>query len=525
MKIPQITLFLSVLFSLPLFAQSKMNVSLFGQYHRGDARYSGSWVYIDFEKRQEYALLGTRTGTAIYSIDNQPIKEVGFIAGPPSNWREITVLGQYAYVTTEGAGEGEGMQIIDLSTLPDSISLVNTYTETFTRGHIIQRDMYSNDPFVYVMGTCTSCGVNILDVSEPTNPIEVGTYSPGYYIHDAHIRGDFLYAAAFYEGLVDIVDISNKENPVLVAQIEYAGGNTHSGWTTEDKKHLIISGEKDGLPARIWNIEDLSNLYEVANYSGNLESLTHNPYVRGKFVFFSHNTEGLRVVDIQDPSLPVEVGFYDTFEGTSGGFNGLWSACPYLPSGKIIGGNREDGLYVWTFNNARAGRFYATVKDESTKETINNVNFYIHKKEVSVVADLDGVYKFGSLPGIFKVEISAEGYESKVMEVRIEPDDSLRLDIALKPTSVGLFDIVQHLPTLEVSPNPFNEFTVLDLANFEKAAYLRVFNAFGQLVRSEEVIGGQYYILDRESIESGTHIFTIFDRDNKMLANKKVIAN
>ena len=171
-----------------------------------------------------------------------------------------------------------------------------------------------------------------------------------YYIHDAHIKGDYLYASAFFEGTIDIVDISDKTSPTLVAQIETTGGNTHSAWTTEDDKHLIISLEKDGLPARIWNIKDLSNLSEVATYTANLASLTHNPYVRGDFTFFSHNTEGLRVVDTKDPCVPVEVGFFDTFEGQSGGFSGLWSACPYFPSGKIIGGNREDGLYVWTFN-------------------------------------------------------------------------------------------------------------------------------------------------------------------------------
>lgn len=522
MKIPQLTLFLSVLFSLSAFAQNSMNVNLFGQFHRGDTRYSGSWTYIDFEVRKEYALLGTRTGTAIYAIDNQPIKEVGFIKGPVSNWREITVFGKYAYVTTEGFGEGEGMQILDLSALPDAATLVNTYSETFTRGHMIQRDLYSDAPYVYVAGTCNDCGVNILDISNPINPQEVSTYTPGYYIHDVHVKGDFLYAAAFHEGLVDIVDISDKTNPVLVAQIEDPGGNTHSLWTTEDSKHLIISSEKDGLPARIWNIEDLANLYEVATYSGNLQSLTHNPYVRGKYAFFSHNTEGLRVVDIKDPALPVEVGFYDTFKGLSGGFNGLWSACPYLPSGKIIGGNREDGLYVWTFNNARAGRFYATVKDASTKELIKDATFYIHKKDITIPADLEGIYKFGTVPGIFKVEISKDGYESQTMEIRVEPEDSLSLEIALKPTSVGLFDIVEQLPTLEINPNPFNEFTVLNLTNFDEATYLRVFSTFGQLVRSESLIGGQYYVFEKSSLAEGIYIFTIFDAQNRLLANKKM---
>ncbi len=525
MKIPFITLVLSVLFSLVSFAQDRENVKLFGQFHRGDTRYSGSWSYVDLETRREYALLGTITGTAIYTIDDQPIREVAFIPGPSSNWREITILGKYAYITTEGSGEGAGMQIIDLTNLPTSANLVNTYTATFTRGHIIQRDIYSEVPYVYVMGTCGNCGVNILDVTDPVNPREIGTYSPGYYIHDAHIKGDYLYAAAFNEGVMDIVDISDKFNPVLLAQIDVSGGNTHSAWTTEDNRHLIISSEKDGLPARIWNIEDLSNLYEVATYSGNLASLTHNPYVKGNYVFFSHNTEGIRVVDIKDPAVPVEVGFYDTFDGLSGGFSGLWSACPYLPSGKIIGGNREDGLYVWTFNNARAGRFYATIEDASTAEQIMDATFYIHKMDVEVPANLEGIHKFGAMPGNFKVEISAEGYENQIMEIRLEPDDSLNIEILLKPTSVGLFDLAQHLPTLEIAPNPFTEFTVLDLADFDRATYLRVFNSFGQLVRSENVVGGEFYILDRETLEEGVHIFTIFDSNNEMLGNRKVLIN
>ena len=523
MKIPLFTLLFSVLLSVTSFAQERENVKLFGQYHRGDTRYSGSWVYVDLATRQEYALLGTRTGTAIYSIDHQPITEVAFIPGPPSNWREMTVMGKYAYVTTEGTGYGEGIQIIDLSNLPTTAQLANTYSSTFTRGHIIQRDIYSEAPFVYVMGVCGNCGVNILDVSDPINPREVSTYSPGYYIHDAHIKGDYLYAAAFYEGVVDIVDISDRFNPILVTQIDLPGGSTHSAWTTEDSKHLIISPEKDGLPARIWNIVDLSNPYEVATYSGNLESLTHNPYVKGNYSFFSHNTEGLRVVDIKDPAVPIEVGYYDTFDGLSGGFSGLWSACPYLPSGKIIGGNREDGLYVWTFNNIRAGRLYATIKDESTKEKITNTTFYVHKMDVEVPIDLQGVHKFGALPGVFRVEISADGYESKIMDIRLEQADSLTFDVLLKPTSVGIFDLKPHLPQLKIAPNPFTEFTVLDLADFEKANYLRVFNSFGQLVRSESVVGGEFYILDREAIRAGVHIFMLYDNQHEILANRKVL--
>jgi len=263
------------------YAQESLNMDLFDLANTGDERYSGSWVYVDTVNNKEYALLGASGGTAIFDITETPIKELFFIRGPFSNWREITVLGDHAYVVTEGSGVGEGMQVIDLNFLPTSARLVTTYTSTFTTGHIIQRDIYSEAPYVYVNGACSTCGVNILDVSTPDRPRQIGLYNPGYYIHDCHVKGDFLYAAAFFEGTIDIVDISDKTRPVLIAQIDDPGGNTHSSWLTEDDQYLIISDELDGLPARIWNIADLDNMFEVATYTANENSLTHNPYVRG----------------------------------------------------------------------------------------------------------------------------------------------------------------------------------------------------------------------------------------------------
>ena len=147
--------YLSPLFIFTLFfasqicsiAQDSLNISVYKNINRGDTRYSGSWAYID-SLGNEYALIGARTGLAAYSIDDTSSIELGFIPGPNSNWREITVVGTHAYVTTEGAGEGEGLQIIDLSYLPDSLHLRGTYSETFTRGHILQRDIYTNEPYI-----------------------------------------------------------------------------------------------------------------------------------------------------------------------------------------------------------------------------------------------------------------------------------------------------------------------------------------------------------------------------------------
>ena len=181
---------------------------------------------------------------------------------------------------------------------------------------------------------------------------------------------------------------------------------THSSWLTEDDQFLLVCNELDGIPARIFDVSDLNNIEEVNRYSANLQSLVHNPYIRGDYAFISHNTEGLRVVDLYDPRVPVEVGFYDTYTGESGGFRGLWSACPYFPSGKVIGGNREDGLYVWTFNNAKAGRMYTTVVDDASGFTLSGVEMIVLEEQDSLRTDNGGQVGWGALPGTYTLSFT-----------------------------------------------------------------------------------------------------------------------
>ena len=65
-----------------------------------------------------------------------------------------------------------------------------------------------------------------------------------------------MYAAAIHEGQMDIVDISDKTQPVKIGEISHGASFTHSSWTSDNNTHLIITDETDGLPARIYNIED-----------------------------------------------------------------------------------------------------------------------------------------------------------------------------------------------------------------------------------------------------------------------------
>ncbi|MCB0585434.1 MAG: choice-of-anchor B family protein [Phaeodactylibacter sp.] len=505
-------------------AQSALNVEVFARYDRGDGRASGSWYYAAPDGT-EYAVLGAQTGTSVIRIDDpEDIREVGFVPGYNSNWREITVVGDYAYVVTEGSGFPHyGMQVIDLTQLPDTAFLLTAYSETFGRGHIIQKDIFNEAPYVYVCGTQTTQGVHIIDVSDPGNPVQVGLYQPGYYIHDCHVRDTLLFAAAFYNGTIDIVSIADKSNPTLIASIDDPGGNTHSFSTTEQLDYLFVADEQDGLPGRIFNIEGLENPTAVSTWTGNPASLVHNPYILGDYAFISHNTEGLRILDIADPAVPVEVGFYDTYSGPSGGFHGLWSACPYLPSGRIIGGNREDGLYVWSFNNARAGRFYGQVVDSLSGEPIFNAAIQVEETQELFTSDMEGAFRGGYLPGTYTLHVFANGYPSKTVSITLDEGSQEQLLVEMAQEMTGIEYQGKEAADIVIAPNPLRGRAAVRLVNMPEARQAELMDARGQKVERFFITGNTAFYIEPRTAPAGIYWLVVYGWNGEILGQKKLV--
>lgn len=64
----------------------------------------------------EYALVGAANGLVIVDItDPDHPQQIVQIPGPHNLWKEIKTYSHYAYITSEGGG---GIQVVDLSALP-----------------------------------------------------------------------------------------------------------------------------------------------------------------------------------------------------------------------------------------------------------------------------------------------------------------------------------------------------------------------------------------------------------------------
>ena len=114
------------------------NVTLLAQVNEySSTGYNDCWGYS--ANGREYALLGVKNGTSIIDITAtaNPV-EIVFISSRHSVWKDIKTYQTYAYMVNETGG---GLQIIDLSDLPNSATLAATYSG-LSASHNILRGPY-----------------------------------------------------------------------------------------------------------------------------------------------------------------------------------------------------------------------------------------------------------------------------------------------------------------------------------------------------------------------------------------------
>ncbi len=356
---------------------------------QGSGRYSALWGYTAPDGR-EYALLGGYTGTHIVDITQKPIVEVAFIPGPPSGWREMKTYGEVGYIVSEGGG---GLQIVDLSNLPDSATLIRADTTLLRTGHTITQE----GDWIYVHGMNVETGFNqgtmIFEVAtDPLNPKLVGGYDRDY-VHDVMISNDTMYAAMINDGRLDIVYLNeDRTEATYVTEITYPGAGTHSSDLTGDGRYILTTDEigSTAKTMKVWDRSDVDDIIKVGEWTPEPDAIIHNIRRLGDLAYIAWYTAGVRIADISDPLNPVEVGFYDFYEGEEQIYQGCWEVYPYFPSGKIIASSTIDGLHVFTFNGSTTGSAIVTIVDSATGEALPGVTLELPELGRTEVSDANG---------------------------------------------------------------------------------------------------------------------------------------
>jgi choice-of-anchor B domain-containing protein len=305
---------------------------------------SGNWGYTSPDGRR-FALTGTSMGLSIVEVTQPTLPvNIALIAGPESQWREVKTWGPYAYVTTEAV---HGLDIVDLRN-PSQPERLRTWNDTFASAHTLCIDDVRG--LLFVNGTRNverqGTGMRVLDVrNDPVNPREVGSFLD-FYVHDCYVRGDYLFVSAIFDGFEAVLDISDPTGIRELTRFFTGGRFTHNAWLTNDGRYLFTTDERAGRPLEGWDLSNMRSPRKISEYIAQPGTIPHNVMIDGSRMVVAHYSEGVHLLDVSDPAALRVMGFYDTYEGSTGSFVGNWGAYLFPSSDLIVASDLQGGLFV-----------------------------------------------------------------------------------------------------------------------------------------------------------------------------------
>lgn len=147
-----------------------------------------------------------------------------------NNVNALTIQGDYIYTGAPGAGSGDLFLVLDISD-PANITLSGSVALADPHG------FYASGRYVYVANNFSSTLLKVVDVSDPTTPVVVGSASS---TEDAPmgitVAGNYAYITATNGDSVVVFDISDPTAPTKVGTIINGAGGANL-----DGPHGIIA--------------------------------------------------------------------------------------------------------------------------------------------------------------------------------------------------------------------------------------------------------------------------------------------
>ncbi|MDP3881659.1 MAG: hypothetical protein Q8Q31_02155, partial [Nanoarchaeota archaeon] len=159
----------------------------------------------------------------------------------------VYVSGSYAYIASQG---DDALAIIDVSN-PKSPVQIGSVRDNSAGGTATTLDIadavYVSGSYAYVLSGGDH-GMSIINISDPTNPREVGSIRDGVGSswlntpRSVYVAGKYAYVVSEGDDAMNIIDVSNPASPVLVTYIQ----DSESGGTAtvlDQPRSIHISGK------------------------------------------------------------------------------------------------------------------------------------------------------------------------------------------------------------------------------------------------------------------------------------------
>ncbi|MCY3414583.1 MAG: hypothetical protein INQ03_23240 [Candidatus Heimdallarchaeota archaeon] len=240
----------------------------------------------------------TITGGILYMImipDTPPIQEQ-----IPSNLVEVAHIltdGQvmkvqvdetYLYALSTGSNP-LGFVMIDIDD-PQNPAVLGSYISSWPMEFQVVNNL------AYIVG---DEGLEIIDVSDPSAMIQLGSFLSEELVHDLAVRDELVFMVGSSVGL-SIINVSNPELPLLISHTELNGETVRVELAGE---YCMISRIDGYSRIEVYDISDLSNPMYLGEYQRN-NAVFFDLFVQGNYLYASdHSAAGeWYILDISVPS-------------------------------------------------------------------------------------------------------------------------------------------------------------------------------------------------------------------------------
>ncbi|OJT24601.1 hypothetical protein BO221_15785 [Archangium sp. Cb G35] len=250
----------------------------------------------------------TKTGgLTVFDVSDKtaPVKVKTVEMPSDTNWNGVWAKDNALYVTSTV----KGVLVFDISD-PANPLLVKSVPSRTTQ--LNNHTLFVDGNRLYATLNTT---VSIFDITSPLEPIELNRYA-GYntVAHDILAVGDRLYVNHGGAGYV-VVDVSDTNNLRTLGRYRHYDIFSHANavGTFAGRTIAFMGGEGPGEHLRVLDVTDPANIVKIGEFKLRQNISIHNMLLVGKKLYLTWYQEGVRVLDVSNPTQPTQVAYFNTW--------------------------------------------------------------------------------------------------------------------------------------------------------------------------------------------------------------------
>ncbi len=275
-----------------------------------DVFVAGGYAYI--------AALGE--GLFIYKVSDPAAPQLVARLKPPETdadaWHQVWVQGQTMYV----ASTKRGVIVYNVEN-PEGPVAIKTFP---TDRAVDVRAVAVDGNWLYAASPHPNAEVVVFDA---TNPREL-VVGKRYFVentqpdfgdrpYDVLARDGRLYVSHWSYGLA-VSDVSTPKQPTLLGRFAYNGATTRTVdvGAIGNRTLAFEAGEGWGAHLRVLDVSSPALITQVAEYSLRPEVSIRSVKLAGTKLYVAHHQDGLRIIDVSNPNVLREAGYFNTWRET-----------------------------------------------------------------------------------------------------------------------------------------------------------------------------------------------------------------